>query len=338
MRLRRLALGFLAFLFCVWLNNTSVFVEEPPGKPKWLAHRGLAQTFEIDGLEWDTNTAAIIHEPEHPYIENTVPSIKAAFALGADMVEFDVRLTKDRRLVVFHDYLLEYRTNGEGRVAEKTLEELRALDVGHGYTADEGETFPFRGMGVGLMLPIEDMLDRFPEGRFLIHVKDGGTISGNLLANLLKEKDAAWRAGIGVYGDHEAMMVLQDAFPDLKVHSRKTLKKGLLSYLLTGWTGRVPQSLRGGQIQIPLIYAKFLWGWPDRFLQRMEAAGTRVILVDGNGKWSEGFDDILDLNDIPTGFRGYVWTNRIDRIAGAHRLLDEIDGHADPLPPPSPEH
>ncbi len=48
-----------------------------------LAHRGLAQTFSMEGITGDTNTAAIIYEPEHPYLENTLTSIEAAFAAGA---------------------------------------------------------------------------------------------------------------------------------------------------------------------------------------------------------------------------------------------------------------
>lgn len=63
----------------MWVNNTSLFTESS-GEMKFLAHRGLAQTFDISKVEWDTNTAAIIYEPEHPYLENTVESMRAAFA------------------------------------------------------------------------------------------------------------------------------------------------------------------------------------------------------------------------------------------------------------------
>ena len=68
------------------------------------------------------------------------------------------------------------------------------------------------------------------------------------------------------------------------------------------------------EIHIPLKYAKFLWGWPNKFIERMESVNTRVVIVDGDGKWSEGFDTEESLLTIPDGYNGYVWTNRIDKI------------------------
>jgi glycerophosphoryl diester phosphodiesterase len=35
----------------------------------------------------------------------------------------------------------------------------------------------------------------------------------------------------------------------------------------------------------------------------------------GDGIWSEGFDTVLDLAQIPPNYTGGIWTNRIDRIA-----------------------
>ncbi len=290
------------------------------GSPRLLAHRGLAQTFEIEGLKWDSNTASMIHTPEHSFIENTIPSMEAAFACGADIVEFDVRLTKDHKLVVFHDFLLEYRTNGKGLVSSATIAELRKLDVGYGYTADGGRTYPFRGKGIGLMVTADDVLKTFPDKSFLIHIKDGEETSGKLLVSLFKGKSLQWLDSIGVYGDHKAIVIIKDAFPKLKVLSKKTLKDALIPYLFLGWTGYIPKSLRDTQIYIPLKYAKYLWGWPRKFLDRMDAVDTRVTLVNGSGKWSEGFDTENDLNLIPKDFNGYIWTNRIDLVSISERF------------------
>ena len=62
--------------------------------------------------------------------ENTLPAFGAALALGADEIEFDIRLTKDGKTVVSHDPVLERISNGCGRVEEHTLKELKALNVG----------------------------------------------------------------------------------------------------------------------------------------------------------------------------------------------------------------
>jgi glycerophosphoryl diester phosphodiesterase len=47
----------------------------------------------------------------------------------------------------------------------------------------------------------------------------------------------------------------------------------------------------------------------------MDEADTRVILVAGDGGFSEGFDKIADLERLPTNYSGFIWTNRIDVIA-----------------------
>jgi len=64
--------------------------------------------------------------------ENTLGSIRAAKACGADFVEVDVRLSKDGRLVVIHDETVDRTTDGSGRVEDLTLEEIKLLDAGLG--------------------------------------------------------------------------------------------------------------------------------------------------------------------------------------------------------------
>ncbi len=64
--------------------------------------------------------------------ENTLRSLRKGIELGVDRVEIDLRLTKDGHLVVIHDATLDRTTNGSGRVRERTLAEIRALDAGKG--------------------------------------------------------------------------------------------------------------------------------------------------------------------------------------------------------------
>lgn len=62
--------------------------------------------------------------------ENTRAAFLKAMELGADMFELDVLLSRDGELVVIHDDTLERTTNGEGRVKDFSLAELRELDAG----------------------------------------------------------------------------------------------------------------------------------------------------------------------------------------------------------------
>jgi glycerophosphoryl diester phosphodiesterase len=80
------------------------------GKVLIVAHRG-----------------ASAYEPE-----NTLRSVKRALELGADMVEVDVRASRDGHIVVMHDAMVDRTTNGKGYVKDMTLEELKKLKVGLG--------------------------------------------------------------------------------------------------------------------------------------------------------------------------------------------------------------
>lgn len=71
--------------------------------------------------------------------ENTLAAFAGALEAGADVVELDVRLTRDRRVVVIHDPTLDRTTNGRGPVCELSLQELRALSAG--YPDRFGEAF-----------------------------------------------------------------------------------------------------------------------------------------------------------------------------------------------------
>ncbi len=68
--------------------------------------------------------------------ENTMSAFDLAIHQGADGVEFDT-IEVDNQVIVFHDRWLERTTDGEGLVADKSIEYLRSLDAGN------GETIPF---------------------------------------------------------------------------------------------------------------------------------------------------------------------------------------------------
>lgn len=111
-----------------------------PPMPDWsvvfVAHRGLA--------------------PGYP--ENTLAAYRQAIKLGAEVLEIDLRGTKDGEVVIVHDDTLERTTNGKGKVTDYTLAELKKLDAG------QGERIPtyeetlkvVAGTGVKLLLDIKE--------------------------------------------------------------------------------------------------------------------------------------------------------------------------------------
>jgi len=62
--------------------------------------------------------------------ENTLAAFARAFDDGADWVECDVRLTADGAPIVLHDATLDRTTDGRGRAARRTLDEVKRLDAG----------------------------------------------------------------------------------------------------------------------------------------------------------------------------------------------------------------
>ena len=121
--------------------------------------------------------------------ENTLPAFAASLAFGADEIEFDVRLTKDAQLIISHDNTLERISDGEGKLRDHTLSELRELNIGvkHGWQ-------------VGFCTPEEVFALLANKIQFNIHLKEHGE-EGYLIRELVRiaekynAKDSIYFAG-----------------------------------------------------------------------------------------------------------------------------------------------
>src|SRR5262245_7466638 len=103
--------------------------------------------------------------------ENTIASFTKALRCGAAGLEFDVRRCADGRMVVIHDDTVDRTTNGKGRVADLTYEQLKQFDAGY------GEPLPL----------LSDVLEEFGARCVLnIELKDSGL--GPELKKILLEK------------------------------------------------------------------------------------------------------------------------------------------------------
>ncbi|MEQ1931071.1 MAG: glycerophosphodiester phosphodiesterase family protein [Parvularculaceae bacterium] len=314
--LGRLLAAIVIAVAGVWLANAS-FWSSYSAPITVLAHRGLAQTYHREGLTNKTCTATRIDAPEHPYLENTIDSIAAAFAVGADVVEFDIHPTTDGEFAVFHDWTLDCRTNGSGVTREQSMAYLKTLDIGHGYTADGGKTFPFRGKFKGAMPTLDEALARFPDKRFLINIKANDRRTGELLAARLKELPPARRALLTSYGGDRSMRALLEAMPELRVMGRRQYTTCMFGYLKIGWLGRTPKACRNTIVLVPMNYAFLGWGWPNRFVERMHAAGSEVYVIgpyERGDPGTAGVDTLEQAGRIPRNFPGGVWTNRVDLV------------------------
>lgn len=311
-----LLVAFLAAA-AIYINNTSYLASPPNGKPTLLAHRGMAQGFDTAALRNDTCTAERMIRAGHDYLENTIASMHAAFAAGADIVELDVHPTTDGRFAVFHDWTLDCRTNGSGVTRSHPMTYLKTLDVGYGYTADGGKTFPFRGKGVGLMPTLDEVLDELPNRRFLIHIKSRDVAEGKMLGRYLASLPRERRMLLVAYGADQPVAEIRRQAPDIRQLSRGSLQSCLLRYIGYGWTGLMPKECHHGVMLVPINIAPWLWGWPDRFLSRFNAVGTSIFVLGpySGGEFSTGIDSKDDFDRLPNGYAGGIWTNRVELIA-----------------------
>ena len=81
------AAAIAALAAAIYLTNTNLLARHHDGQAVLLAHRGIAQRFDERDLKNDTCTAARMLPPTHEYLENTIDSMRAGFAAGADIGE-----------------------------------------------------------------------------------------------------------------------------------------------------------------------------------------------------------------------------------------------------------
>ena len=299
----------------LYLLNASWLAPAPAGHPILLAHRGAYQRYDRTGLTNDTCTAARIYKPSNALLENTLPSMKAAVSDGADVVEIDVHPTRDGQFVVFHDWTLDCRTDGHGVTRDHTLAELKALDIGYGYTADEGKTFPFRGQFKGQMPALKEVLATFPTTRFLVNFKSNDAHEADLLYAYLGADSPYW-ANISAYGGDRPVARLAELAPRVPTFSKTTLKRCALPYMALGWTGYMPRACRGATLLLPQNYTWLAWGYPNRLQQRFAAAGSYIYLL-GAQKGSaglQGIDTSQDLAKVPASWRMGILTDEIETV------------------------
>ena len=88
-------------------------IRDPHGRLVVVAHRGCHEPAPRHGFG--------------PAPENSARALETCVAIGVDMMETDVRETKDGYLVMVHDESIDRTTTGTGRVADLTLAQIKAL-------------------------------------------------------------------------------------------------------------------------------------------------------------------------------------------------------------------
>jgi glycerophosphoryl diester phosphodiesterase len=306
----------------LYLGNAS-WIWGRPGKADLVTHLGMSQHFDERGLSLYDCKGDRMLPPTHAFLENTIAGVGRALELGADIADIDIQPTRDGDYVVFHDAKVDCRTDGHGSPWNLTVAELKKLDIGYGYTADKGRTFPFRGKFVGAMPTLAEMLDAFPGRRFMLIMKSNDPREGELLFAYLQRHHVDPNR-IQVMGGDKPAARLHELAPRLRVGSERMLKTCLKHYLALGWSGTVPGAWRNPVVMVPFNYRRAIWGWPNLFVQRMARANSVVILVGDYRRHSDKpgmnmLDTPAQLATLPRDYAGQIFTSRIEILGPAAR-------------------
>ena len=195
--------------------------------------------------------------------ENTLEAFRHALKLGVDGVELDVRLTRDREVVVIHDHRVDRTTDGKGPIGSFTLADARTLDAGSWFDPR------FRSAGVPTL---DEVFHELPPW-FLVNVelKVRGTGVRALVSRVAQI--------IRRHRRYDSTLVA--SFNPLALVLLRLLAPRIARCYI--WSGHHPAPLRGRWLG-PLVRAD--WMDPDRntftpaLLERFHKQGKRVLARD----------------------------------------------------------
>lgn len=127
--------------------------------------------------------------------ENTLEALALAVAQRADVIEVDVRLTRDGVPVLLHDPTLDRTTDRAGDVARLTLEEVRAADAGAGFRGPDGAV-PWRRRGVRVPT-LAQALDAVRDTPMLLELK--AAEAQEAVAALLSQRGEVERCAVASF-------------------------------------------------------------------------------------------------------------------------------------------
>jgi len=145
--------------------------------------------------------------------ENTLAAFQQAIDDGADMIELDVRMTKDFELVVLHDRNVRRTTNGRGNIWDLTLADIHWLDAGAWFNKK------FAGEHIPTLRQVFDLLP--PHLKLNIEVKTDGEHRRRLafeesLILLIRERHFVQRVLVSSF-DHRFLHRFHNLDPEIPI-------------------------------------------------------------------------------------------------------------------------
>jgi hypothetical protein len=137
-----------------------------------------------------------------------------------------------------------------------------------------------------------------------------------LLAGLPAAKDKDTQ---GLIGDKSAIEAFRKARPNGWAFSVAEARACASDYRTSGLWGALPASCQQGTMLLTVDELGYtLWGWPNRFLARTNAAGLKVMIAESvEGDVIKGLSEVDRYGDIADSFNGYIWIEDIAELGPA---------------------
>ena len=313
---RYLLLAPVLVIVALSLLNASWLAGTPAGRLALIAHRGSGLPI-APGDHGDCDARHVVPGTQGNLIENSAGALTKAVRDGANGLMLDVRATRDGRAVIFRDARLDCRTNGTGAVAERDFAYLRTLDIGYGYSQDGGRTFPQRGLAIGAMPSVEDVLAFYRHVVLIFDLADVRAAEATVAAFRRAGVEIGPRHGFS--GPPEARARLRQLTQGGFILDNAASEACLAPYRKTGWLGLVPDECSGKTLILPRGGGFTLWGWPYRFMARMSGAGARFFIAgdDSAGDHWVGLTQAEQLGEVPHDYTGMLLVEDMDTVGRA---------------------
>lgn len=232
---------------------------------------------------------------------DTLEALQLADAMGADVLEIDLQLTKDGVMILHHDDTLDRITDMKGPIAAKTWAELQQADSGY-HTVIDGQSF--RGKGIKIAR-LEQAFTRFPAKRWVIEIKNDNEAASTRLCELISQFDETNRVIVASFHDG-AMKTFRKACPKVATaYSGDEVRLFLIAAHLR--LSRFVHS-PGVALQIPTHAAGFDLTDPH-FIATAKSRGLKVQY------WT--INDRKEMGDLMARGADGIMTDYVDRFAQA---------------------
>jgi glycerophosphoryl diester phosphodiesterase len=223
--------------------------------------------------------------------DNSLAAVQKALDVDMDGVDVDGQLTKDGELVIFHDLSVDRLTSGTGRVGDKTLKEMLALDLGPKFQP---------GMTGANVHTFED---------FVRAVKGRGILMVELKVPGLAPTGIERRA-VEVIQKYDAhLSVVLSSFNPLVLYRIKRLDRFVRTALIfmdTNWNAELRAEIKAGDlVNLP-------WPLRQEFIRRGLRKMVRPDLLSINHQ----VDDAVIERLIAKGWPAFLWTPNTESDIG----------------------